>query len=561
MGNTIGIETKVPRSNSSLLRAHSRSSFSRLVMESEASMGTYANSLPFFMCQMVVITFRLVTPLSYVGVLACFFDYLTPDMLIGPLDGRLVYWLILTLMITETLFFPYYLYLFTHVSNRNEDMQHYMRCASSRMKLVENCFDAMMSSGQDGGLVHDPSMNPQTYLRKVLEGWHLDTSLSEIYRDNFGQWCAWAFWDKNLNELLTSEKKELDSIVSFVEERVQWKFEPGFNKNVRNARLTLDPVFVTQRPFFFYATIWILNSFCHLVLHLMGFRLEQGHCCVGQNVYRRKGTGPKGTRLPIFFMHGLGIGFVHYLMLLWHLPRDVDLFLLEWPHVCMQLTTDVPRNEDTTRLVSSVLDAHGHKAACFLAHSLGTTAVSWLLADEATRSIVAATVMLDPIVFLLCDPTVATNFVYKPPRNTVDFLMHFFLSRELFISRALSRHFNWSHNILFIEDLFQDRGKKRERTPSKADDFHIGVPLDCSSSEQDESPNPANSILHTIILSSDDGIVPIVPVSQYLHNKSNERAAQGRPNFEVKMFHGQHGEMMMYLSWVRKIAADVDCKL
>jgi hypothetical protein len=35
----------------------------------------------------------------------------------------------------------------------------------------------------------------------------------------------------------------------------------------------------------------------------------------------------------------------------------------------------------------------------------------------------------------------------------MDLLMHFTLSRELFIANALSRHFEWSNNILFVEDL------------------------------------------------------------------------------------------------------------
>ena len=42
---------------------------------------------------------------------------------------------------------------------------------------------------------------------------------------------------------------------------------------------------------------------------------------------------------------------------------------------------------------------------------------------------VAASVLLDPVTFLLCDPTVATMVVYKEPTSAIDFLMHFFLSR------------------------------------------------------------------------------------------------------------------------------------
>ena len=78
--------SKVPRSNSSLIRAHSRGSFSRLVLESESSNGEYATSIPFFVCQIIVITFRSITPLSYLGLLAYFFLPVTPGYL-GVLLG------------------------------------------------------------------------------------------------------------------------------------------------------------------------------------------------------------------------------------------------------------------------------------------------------------------------------------------------------------------------------------------------------------------------------------------------------------------------------------------
>ena len=44
-------------------------------------------------------------------------------------------------------------------------------------------------------------------------------------------------------------------------------------------------------------------------------------------------------------------------------------------------------------------------------------------------SFVGSSLLLDPVTFLLCDPTVATMFVYKDPTNAMDLLMHFFLSR------------------------------------------------------------------------------------------------------------------------------------
>ena len=74
---------------------------------------------------------------------------------------------------------------------------------------------------------------------------------------------------------------------------------------------------------------------------------------------------------------------------------------------------------------------------------------------------------MDPVTFLLCDPTVATTVVYKEHNKPIEFLMHYFVARELFISYALSRHFNWSRNIIFVEDLSAVDGRdKNAYSPS-----------------------------------------------------------------------------------------------
>jgi hypothetical protein len=48
---------------------------------------------------------------------------------------------------------------------------------------------------------------------------------------------------------------------------------------------------------------------------------------------------------------------------------------------------------------------------------------------SSSADLVASTVLIDPVTFLLCDPTVATSFVYNDPQTALDFLMHFFVSR------------------------------------------------------------------------------------------------------------------------------------
>ena len=104
-------------------------------------------------------------------------------------------------------------------------------------------------------------------------------------------------------------------------------------------------------------------------------------------------------------------------------------------HVLLQ----VPSIDQTVQTLTNLLDVDGHAQACFLTHSLGSTAVSWMLHDTAAKSRVGATVMLDPVTFLLCDPTVASNFIHRDPVSTFEFLVHFFVARELHVANALSR--------------------------------------------------------------------------------------------------------------------------
>lgn len=40
------------------------------------------------------------------------------------------------------------------------------------------------------------NVNPEIYIRKVIEGWFLDTPIIEIYEENFLDWCGWAFFGK-----------------------------------------------------------------------------------------------------------------------------------------------------------------------------------------------------------------------------------------------------------------------------------------------------------------------------------------------------------------------------
>jgi hypothetical protein len=132
--------------------------------------------------------------------------------------------------------------------------------------------------------------------------------------------------------------------------------------------------------------------------------------------------------------------------------------------------------------------------------------------------------------------------------------MHFFVSRELFIANTLSRHFSWSHNVLFQDDLPRPTPAATTTTTT-------------SSSPPAVFPFPPTAV----VLSSADAIVPAPDTLAYLvrngatqikaaallgddTSQVQEQEQDGDDGggargelIEVAMLEGvQHGEMMLY---------------
>ncbi|KAJ1440279.1 hypothetical protein B484DRAFT_152274 [Ochromonadaceae sp. CCMP2298] len=196
------------RVNSSLHRAHSRDSFSRLLFESESSNGggDESRSIFFRLCQLGVLAFRLVTPFSYLYLSTLFALKLQPAQFFG---GSAMYYFLLVWMLVEALFLPYYYYLFTQLSKRNGDLEHFASDKQSRFLLVRNCLEAMLLAGPS-------TQEPEVYIRKALEGWFMDFPLSDVKRGNMAAWTGWAFFGMDPGDMSKEEAAENEEMVQYL---------------------------------------------------------------------------------------------------------------------------------------------------------------------------------------------------------------------------------------------------------------------------------------------------------------------------------------------------------
>jgi pimeloyl-ACP methyl ester carboxylesterase len=157
--------------------------------------------------------------------------------------------------------------------------------------------------------------------------------------------------------------------------------------------------------------------------------------------------------LPIFFVHGIGIGLLPYLPLVdGLLESGRPLVLPEIPYVMglrpWQSPNAVLPPAAVTTIINTILAIHGFSKATFVGHSYGTSWVSYMCKYAPTA--VAAAVFLDPICFCLHVPRLNKQFVYhRPDPGSISYLVR----TDVIVNWTIQRSFPWQWIILFVEDM------------------------------------------------------------------------------------------------------------
>jgi pimeloyl-ACP methyl ester carboxylesterase len=162
--------------------------------------------------------------------------------------------------------------------------------------------------------------------------------------------------------------------------------------------------------------------------------------------------------------------------------------------------TAPPLDRDVMReAITRILNAHGLHRVVLAGHSYGTAVAAHLLrrqwssvdplldplatqtphestngyhvighdsSNAGSSDLIAATLLIDPIPFLLHYPAVAYNFVYRQPCHANERQLWYFASRDADTARALSRHFFWFECILFREDVLGATSGRESRSTS-----------------------------------------------------------------------------------------------
>ena len=165
------------------------------------------------------------------------------------------------------------------------------------------------------------------------------------------------------------------------------------------------------------------------------------------------------TRLPVLFIHGIGIGLYPYASFLAELNHateadgDVGIIAVEIMPISFRITHAALVKEEMCTEIMKILRKHKWEKFVLVTHSYGSVIATHLLRDQTVSNMISSTLLIDPVTFLLHHPDVAYNFTFRKPKRANEYQLHYFGSMDMGVAHTLFRTFFWSENILWKHDI------------------------------------------------------------------------------------------------------------
>lgn len=326
----------------------------------------------------------------------------------------------------------------------------------------------------------DSTPDPHRYLSLYFYG----TPVAELSRGDVKEWLVWRLWNQRSGASLDPD--ELEEYLQYTEDVLQHHFRKGPSEH-KSMAVTLDPVRMVHRPLLWYALfVGSADTVACISLYLFSFRFHRySRLGIFQSLPFRPvllfsnhkspsksfsywllpHTSNDKTKLPIVFVHGVGVGLHFYLAFLKDLlphcqEHGIGILCLEIHQVCSRVTFPLPSPEDITIEMLRILDHHSWHKVVMVTHSYGSVVAAHMLKDALAAARLGPLIFADPVCFSFHPPEVAFNFLRRKPKSASEWQLWYFASMDPDVSRVLTRSFRWSESSLWREDVENRRGER-----------------------------------------------------------------------------------------------------
>jgi pimeloyl-ACP methyl ester carboxylesterase len=314
--------------------------------------------------------------------------------------------------------------------------------------------------------------DPDSYLQK----WFLDSPVDEIKSENMKEFERWAFWGTADPDMVSEE--DLAHSHEIIEKQFGRKFEEG-RGNAKSMRVTLDDIKFLHRPLIWYVIVGILDHIAATSFLVRGFTLYREKIwqiplsfpwrlyaffspkvSAAEDIPYWYKPHKSKTSLPVLFIHGIGLGLFPYNNFMKHLASlkddagdEIGIIALDLLAISARVNKPIPLNHDLCRQILAIIDTHNWNKFVLVGNSYGTMVSSRMLHNPDIAPRIGPMFLVDPVVFLLHQPTIAYNFTARDPTSTMEHVIWYFASKDPLVAHTLQRRTFWIESILWKEDL------------------------------------------------------------------------------------------------------------
>lgn len=353
-------------------------------------------------------------------------------------------------------------------------------------------------------------------LEKFLSRWLMISETQCIKRDNVKDFIRWAFFGPGYKQEQDQQnEREIEIYTTEIEKLIGQKLSPG-RMDVKGLGQLLHETSGSHRSLLWYTCVFVVDTtmYCTMLYNEFHFHrsslsrfftvfpfrpltLITAYQSPAQHLtyWHRRHTSKK--RLPVLFIHGIGIGLYPYMNFLRDLNRELEtgatddgeigIIALEIMPVSSRITHQALEKDVMIREILQIMQYHRWSRFVLVSHSYGSVIAAHLLKSDLFATLIGPIIFIDPVAFLLHLPDVAYNFTARQPARANEYLLWYFGSKDIGVAHMLARRFFWTDNIIWKEDL----GIKGEKNQEKGRNV-------------------------TVVLSGKDAIVDAETVAQYL---------------------------------------------
>lgn len=300
------------------------------------------------------------------------------------------------------------------------------------------------------------------------------------------EFLLWAFFNRGGPP--GDDDDELEEYVIATEQGLGKPIEEGRGKAMC-LRLTIDNVDMLHRSLVWYFCVGFVDFLTYVKLLWYGFHFHRmavsrfftlfplrpqtllsSYKSPAKHLTYWHRPHTSTTKLPVVFIHGIGIGLYPYTNFLKELnskagvevgqsDEQVGIICIEVMPVAFRITHAALGREEMCYEIEQIVSEHFGPDQKFVlvSHSYGTVITTHLMKNPATSDRIGAIVLIDPVSILLHLPDVAYNFTRRQPREANEHQLYYFGSMDMSVSHTLGRHFFWNENVVWKKDF---RGRK-----------------------------------------------------------------------------------------------------